>query len=107
MSKLRQAAQQALEALTIATLGTVSGKWPKGEEAIKALRQALEAEQRSPTELPCAWCKKAAQQPLTEDGIKRAFSQAGLFEPGDELVEYEIDITRAIERAHGITGEKE
>ncbi len=45
---------------------------------------------------------KAAQQPLTEDGIKRAFSQAGLFEPGDELVEYELDIVRAVERAHGI-----
>ena len=46
------------------------------------------------------------RQPLTEDGIKQAFLAAGLFEPGDELVGYEVEITRAIERAHGIGGEK-
>lgn len=60
-----------------------------------------------------AWAKtpiythpQPAQQPLTEEQIKTAFLNVDLFEEGDELLGYEVDITRAIEAMHGIGGEK-
>lgn len=33
--------RQALEALTIATLGSLTGKWKRGEEVIAALKERL------------------------------------------------------------------
>ena len=45
------------------------------------------------------------RQPLTEDGITQAFLTTGLFGPGDEVIGYEVEMVRAIERAHGIGGE--
>lgn len=49
--------------------------------------------------------KQPPRQPLTEDGITQAFLTTGLFEPGDEVIGYEVEMVRAIERAHGIGGE--
>ncbi len=122
MPTLREAAQQALAALDSGPLNT------ERFLALQALRQALEAElppARSLTDDlmdcvdrlgsehadvdPRVWdhllVYAPAPQPLTEEQIKAAFLAVDLFEEGDELLGYEIDITRAIERIHGIIGE--
>ena len=129
MTTLRQAAQQALDALEAITGVTEMDDVVRINCAITALRQALEAEQRyEPVAiverhgivadvewLPASWALRngdklythpqPAQQPLTEEQIKTAFLNVDLFEEGDELLGYEVDITRAIEAMHGIGGE--
>ena len=121
----RAVVEQALEALD--ALAYWDGAIAK--PAIDALRQSLEADTT-----PCVCCgdgnsrlsvtricdacgseyagqaemdmaKQPAQQPLTEEQIKTAFLNVDLFEEGDELLGYEVDITRAIEAMHGIGGE--
>jgi len=55
--------------------------------------------------LAAQWGFVPKQQPLTDEQIKTAFLNVDLFEEGDELLGYEVDITRAIEAMHGIGGE--
>ena len=119
----RSVVEQALEALDSGPLNT------ERFLALQALRQSLEADTT-----PCVCCgdgnsrlsvtricdacgseyagqaemdmaKQPAQQPLTEEQIKTAFLNVDLFEEGDELLGYEVDITRAIEAMHSIGGE--
>jgi hypothetical protein len=95
---LREAAQQALEALEGIHPGNMT---PMAEEywnkAITALRTALAEPER---------------KPLTDEQICGAFRKAGLeaYHQRDAVVEMKYDrrinaFARAIERAHGIGGE--
>ncbi len=58
-----------------------------------------------PVWMPLYTHPQPAQQPLTGEQIKTAFLNVDLFEEGDELLGYEVDITRAIEAMHGIGGD--
>jgi len=63
---------------------TDGGKWPAGERAIKACKEALEQQ----------------EQPLTDGEIKKII--ADMFEAG-LFASYNMDMfARAIEQAHGI-----
>ena len=127
----RAVVEQALEALSTAHQRGNATQWANEGLAINALRAALEQPQVE--QEPYLWYDLAdkivwapehiayccnmedviplyenpqpPRQPLTEDGIKQAFLTTGLFEPGDEVIGYEVEMARAIERAHGIGGE--
>lgn len=87
----RSVVEQALEALFMYKPMVTGVTFQHGLDAMQALRAALD--------------QPVAQQPLTEEQIKTAFLNVDLFEEGDELLGYEVDITRAIEAMHGIGGE--
>ena len=117
MTTLREAAQQALEALEDAR--TFTGAWPTGSKAITALRAALAQEQAEPVE-PVAWeCKAGGLKPLTQRqydaqtaATKRHYTR--IAPPQRKpLAEEEIgrigithqslrQVIRVVKRAHGI-----
>lgn len=125
MTTLRQAAEQALEWIAakpddrVISAGRMAGILSLALEAdtkpcvccgdgnsrlsVTRICDACGSEYAGQAEMDMA--KQPAQQPLTEEQIKTAFLNVDLFEEGDELLGYEVDITRAIEAMHGIGGE--
>jgi hypothetical protein len=112
MTDLRNAAQQALEALD--WMNTVAGPHKPAADAIDALRAALAEPQGEPcscvnpwahdecTQAPgCKVLKKLTappqRQPLTDEQIAQIAST-----PCAVVGSYVYDFARAIERAHGI-----
>ena len=120
MTTLREAAQQALEALEDAR--TFTGAWPTGSKAITNLRDAL-AQQDEPAQEPVYKVKVTSRwhdteplapafslpdgehllytappqrKPLTEEEIHHATGHCGVSKYTA------VNITRAVERAHGI-----
>jgi hypothetical protein len=115
MTTLREAAEQALEVLE--NIG-VDGNWAREEEAVVALRTALEP-------VPVAWMDREGdlykmpeiegwapphtllythppqRKPLTKEEILKAWKP---FEGNPFTTKYEF--ARAIEKAHGIGGEE-
>ena len=126
MTTLRQAAQQALDALEAITGVTEMDDVVRINCAITALRQALEAEQRyEPVAiverhgivadvewLPASWALRngdklythpqPAQQPLPEKQIDTIWQHA--CREHFSGLQREIYLARLIERAHGIGG---
>ena len=92
MTTLREAAQQALEALESCwEKGLTRKNWKQTEEAITALRTALAEPER---------------KPLTDEEIELlAVKHAPPIDPAFAQHDDFIEFARAIERAHGIGGE--
>lgn len=109
---LREAAQQALEALEVADSW---GTWHRGSEAITALRAALaegamqrltDVHQEIEKTHTSVDTEYTPVKPLTDEQLESIEHKAYLatFSKGKPMGDYATELMRAIERAHGIGG---